>query len=137
MIKCFYITIPRVICVILQLASLTYLATYVPNVDILSGVLFIASLIFLTVILANFTVDLFFTAPDNVDVPDIEYDGQVVKLNDKIGEITYNDKGEELGICKGIYFTKEYSSIMIKGIKGKNDLKLYDAKDIYFKEEDE
>lgn len=135
MIKYFYITTPRILLVIFELAALIYLATQVSADDNISLVLTISALVFICVILANFTADLFFIPPEeDLDLPTIEQNSNVFSLNNSLGEMVYDAEERELGICVGAYFTQKDIYFMVKDEDGK---KLYYAKEVYFNEEDD
>lgn len=90
MIKYFYITTPRILLVIFELAALAYLAAQIPTNDTLSLILTISALLFICVVLANFTADLFLLPPDSLDLPVVEQNSNTFSLNDSLGEMVYD-----------------------------------------------
>lgn len=133
MIKYFYITTPRILLVVFELAALIYVALQVSTADKISLILTTSALVFICVVLANFTADLFLMPPKDLDLPTVEQNSNIFSLNNSLGEIVYDAEENELGICVGAYFTQEDIYFMVKDENGK---KLYYANEVYFNEEE-
>lgn len=134
MIRNFYITIPRVILLILEIAAIWFIGAYVMAFATgYKGIIAICVLTFIAVALGSSAADIFQTPPYDLDLPVIEYDTTTVSLNDYLGETVYDSEENKIGVCVGAYFTQEDIYFMVKDENGK---KLYYANEVYFNEEE-
>lgn len=135
MIRNFYITIPRIILLILEIAAIWFIGAYVMAFATgYKGIIAICALTFIAVALGSSAVDIFQTPPYDLDLPVVEHDTVVISLNDYLGEKVYNKQEEYLGICVGAYFTQQENYLMVRNEK---ESKLYYVREVYFEEREE
>lgn len=135
MIRNFYITIPRVILLILEIAAIWFIGAYVMAfASGYNGIIAICALTFIAIALGDSAANVFQSPPYDLDLPIVEYDTVTVSLNDYLGEKAYNKKEEYLGICVGAYFTQQENYLMVRNEK---ESKLYYVREVYFEEKGE
>jgi len=83
--------------------------------------------------LINLTIHWLSMPSFNMNMQHVVYGNEVLNLKDIFDVKVYDNKDRELGFCRGIYFTKDYSSIMVKSAE--DDMQLYDVKNVYFQDE--
>lgn len=87
---------------------------------------------YIAVVLGCLEADLIKSPPENFEPPEtlIEYRGDVLDIEKVFGKIGYDEEGNALGECTGVYFTKEAEYLMVGN-------HLYDTMGVYFDCDDE
>lgn len=120
-----YFTKARVFVILLTIASLVGVGIQLGTVSNLQDAILNFLITFsLTVILAWLEGEWVQHPPkDTGEI--IEYNGANFSLTNAIGKVAYDKDGNELGLCTGVYFTKDSIRLMVGG-------HLYDINEVYF-----
>lgn len=128
-----YFTKARVALILTTLGSLVWLGFQINISDIWWETFINLALgVYISVVLGYLEADLITRPPEDLEQLDnlIEYKGEIVNIEEILGEIGCDAKGNVLGECTGVYFTKEFEYLMVGN-------HLYDQMGVYFKYDEE